>query len=95
LRQKHRLRVLENRMLRKIVWPERDEVTGEWRSLYKGRFCDVYCSTNIFRTIKFRRMKLLGYAGRMGKRSGTHRILWGKRPLGRPNLRWEDIVKWF
>jgi hypothetical protein len=75
LRQERRLRVLENRMLRKIFWPKRDEVTGEWRRLYNGELHGTYSSPNTFRAIKSRRMKVLRYAGRRGKRSGTYRIL--------------------
>jgi hypothetical protein len=78
LRQEYRLRVLENGMLRKIFGPKRDEVTGKWRRLHNGELYDVYSSANIFRPIKSRRMKLLGYAGPMRKRSGAYSILWGK-----------------
>jgi hypothetical protein len=79
-RQEHRLRVLENRILRKMFWSKWDEVTWKWRGLNNGELYDVYSSPNIlvFRVIKSRRMKLLGYAGRMGKRCDTYRILWGK-----------------
>jgi len=70
--------VLENRILRKMFWTKKDEVTGEWRRLHNGEFYDVSSSPNVFRAIETRRMKLLGYAGRMGKRSGTYRIVWGK-----------------
>ena len=83
MRQEHRLRVLENGMLRKMFWSKRDEVTGEWRRLHKGELYDVYFSPNIFGAIKARRMNLLGNAGRMGKRSGTYSILWGKILIGR------------
>jgi hypothetical protein len=71
LRQEHWLRVQENGMLRKIFWPKRDRVTEGWRRLNKGELNDVYWSPNIFRTIKSRIMKLVGYARRMGKRRGT------------------------
>jgi hypothetical protein len=91
LRKEYRLRVLENRKLRKILWPKRDEVKGEWRRLHNRELYDVYSSPNIFRVIKSKRMKFWGYAGRMGKRSGIYRILQRKvrerDPLGRPNLK--------
>jgi len=55
LREEYRLRVLENRMLRKIFGPEREKVTVEWRILYKGELYHLY-SSNYIRIIKSRRM---------------------------------------
>jgi hypothetical protein len=52
LREKHRLRVVENRVLRKMFGPKRDEVTGEWRKLHNEEFHNLYSSPNIIRTIK-------------------------------------------
>jgi hypothetical protein len=57
LREEHRLRVFENRMLRRIIGPKRDEVTGEWRRLHNEELNDLYSSPNIIRVIKSRRMK--------------------------------------
>jgi len=60
------LRVLENRVLRRIFGPKRDEVTGEWRKLHNEELNDRYCSPNIVRVIKWRRMRWAGHIARMG-----------------------------
>ena len=97
LREEHRLRVFENRVLRRIVGPTRDGVTGEWRKLHNEELNDPYCSPNIVRVIKSRRMRWAGHVARMGERRGVYRVLVGKpegkRPLGRPRRRWEDNIK--
>ena len=94
LRAECRLRVFENRVLRRIFGPRRDEVTGEWRTLQNEEFTDMYSSHNIVRVIKSRKMRWARHVARMGERRGLYRILvWkpeGKRPLGRPWHRWED-----
>ena len=82
-------------MLRRIFGPKRDEVTGEWRKLHNEELNELYCSPNIVRVIKSRRMSLAGHVARMGKKKGVYRV-WvgkpeGKRPLGRPRRRWEAI----
>jgi hypothetical protein len=56
LREEHRLRVFENRVLRRIFGPQRDEVTGECRKLHKGELHNLYSSPNIIRQMKSRRM---------------------------------------
>jgi hypothetical protein len=56
LREEHRLRMFENRVLRGIFGPKRDEVTGEWRKLHNEEFHDLYSSPSIIRVIKSRRM---------------------------------------
>jgi len=56
LREERKLRVFENRVLRGIFGPRRDEVTGEWRRLHNEELNDLYCSLNIVRVIKWRRM---------------------------------------
>ena len=84
-------------MLRGIFGPKRDEVTGEWRKLHNEELNDLYCSPNIVRVIKSRRMRWAGHVARMGERRGVYRVLVGKpegkRPLGRPRRRWEDNIK--
>jgi hypothetical protein len=70
IREEHRLRVFENRVLKRIFGPKRDEVTGEWRKLHNKELSDLYSSPNIIRIIKSRRMRWTGHVARMG-RTGT------------------------
>ena len=81
------MRVFENRVVRGMFGPRRDEVTGEWRALHNEELYDLYSSPNIFRVIKSRRMWLAVHAARMGESRGAYRVLVekpeGKRPLGR------------
>jgi len=97
LREERKLRVFENRVLRRVFGSKRDEVTGKWRKLHNEELNDVYCSPNIVRMIKSRRMRWVGHVARMGDRRVVYRVLVGKperrRPLGRTRLRWEDDVK--
>ena len=87
LREESRLGVFENRGLRRIFGPKRAEVTGEWRKIYNEELNDLYCSPNIVRVIKSRRMKWAGQVSLMGEGRGIYRVLVGKpegkRPLGR------------
>jgi hypothetical protein len=96
-REEHRLRVFENRVLRRIFRTKGDEVTGEWGRLYKKELNNLYSSPNIIRVIKSRRMRWAGHVARMGEWRGAYRILVGRpegrRPLGRPRRRWEDNIK--
>ena len=96
LREERRLRVFENRVLRRIFGPKKDEVTREWRKLHNGELKDLYCLPNIVRVIKSRRMRWAWHVARMGGR-GVYRVLVGKpegkRPLGRPRRRWNDNIK--
>jgi hypothetical protein len=67
LREERRLRVFENRVLRRIFGLKRDEVTGEWRKIHKEELHDLYSSFNIVRVIKSRRTRWVGYGVRMGR----------------------------
>jgi hypothetical protein len=94
--EEHRLRVFENRMLRKIFGPKREE-DGSWRKLHNDEIHSLYSSLNIVRVIKSRRMRWAGHVARMGEGRGVYRVLVGrperKRPLARPRRRWEDNIK--
>jgi hypothetical protein len=68
LKEEHRLRIFENRVLRKIFGPKRDEVTGDWRKLHYEELHNLYSSPNIIRMIKLRRMRCAGHVARMGRR---------------------------
>jgi len=97
LKEERRLRVFENKVLRKVFGPKRDEVTGEWRKLHNEELNDLYSLHNIVRVVKSKRMRWAGHVARMGEDRGVHRVLVGKpegkRPLGRPRRRWEDNIK--
>jgi hypothetical protein len=67
LREEHRLRVFENRVLRRLFGPKRDEVTGGWRKLHNEELHGFYCSPSIVRVIKARRMRWAGHVARMGR----------------------------
>jgi hypothetical protein len=96
LREEHRLRVFENRVLRKIFGPERQE-DGSWRKLHNDELHSLYSSPNIVRVIKSGRMRWAGHVARMGEGRGVYRALVGrlegKSPMGRPRRRWEDNIK--
>jgi hypothetical protein len=87
--------VFENRVLRRIFGPKRDEVTGEYRKLHNEELNDLYSSPSIIGVIKPRRMRWAGHAARMGERNVLYRFLVekpeGKRPLGRSRI----IIRWF
>jgi hypothetical protein len=74
LREERRIRMLENRVLRRILGPKRDEVTGEWRKLHNEELKDLNFSPNIVRVIKSRRMRLAGHVARMGETRDVYRV---------------------
>ena len=83
-------------MLSRIFGPKRDEVTGEWRKLHNEELNDLYCSPNIVRVIKWRRMRWVGLVVRMGEKRYVYRDLVGnpagKESLGRHRRRLEDNI---
>ena len=89
--------MFKNMVLRRIFGPRSDEVTGEWRRLHNEELNDLYCSPNIVRVIKWRRMRWAGHVARMVEKRGVYRVLVGKpegkRPLGRPRHRWVDNIR--
>jgi hypothetical protein len=91
-REERKLKVSQNLVLRRILGPRRDEVTGEWRRLHNEELHDLYSSSNTVWVIKSRRMRWVGHVARMSEENGAYRVLVGKsegkRPLGRPRRRW-------
>jgi hypothetical protein len=93
LREEHRLRVFESRVLRRIFGPK----TGGWRKLHIKELDNLYCCPSLNRMIKSRRMGWARHVARMGEKMNAYRILVGKsegkRPLRRPRSRWVDNIK--
>jgi hypothetical protein len=89
--------VFENRVLRRVFGPKRDEVTGEWRKLHNEELNDLYSLPNIVPVVKSRRMKWAGHVARMGEDRVVQRLLVGKpegkMSLARPRRRREDDIK--
>jgi hypothetical protein len=77
MEEERRLRVFENRMLRRLFRPKRDEISGEWRKLQNEEHIDLY-SPNIIRVIKLRRMEWVGHVASMGEIRGANRVFWGE-----------------
>jgi hypothetical protein len=96
LREEHRLRIYEKRVLRRIFGPKMDEGRS-WRKLHNDELHSLYSSPNIFRVIKSRRMRWAGHVPRIGEGRGVYRVLFWrperKRLLGRPRPSWEDNIK--
>jgi hypothetical protein len=98
LREEHRVGVFENRVLKRIIRPKRDKVTGGWRKLHDEELHGLYSYPSIVMVIKARRMRWAGHVARMGEMRGAYNILIGRpegrRPLedlgvdGRTTLRW-------
>jgi hypothetical protein len=96
LREEHRLRVLENRVLRRIFGLKRDEVRERWRKLHNEELRDLYSSPSRIKIFKSR-MRLAGNIARKGEKKNACRLLLGKpegkRPLGKSKRRWMDNIK--
>jgi hypothetical protein len=92
LREEHRLRVFENKLLRRIFGLKRDEMTGGWRKLH-NKLHDLCSLPSIIRIIKLKRVRWAGYVVRMGKKRNRYRLLVGKSPLGRSRHRQVDNIK--
>jgi hypothetical protein len=97
VREGHKLRVFENRVLRRIFVRKRDGVTGGWRKLHNEELHNLYSSPSIIRIIKSRRMRGVAHVSRMGEKRNMYRLLVGKpegkRPLGRPRCKWMDNIR--
>ncbi|KAJ4425827.1 hypothetical protein ANN_27453 [Periplaneta americana] len=97
LREVLRVRVFENKVLRKIFGAKRDEITGECRKLHNTELHALYSSPDMIRNVKSRRLRWAGHVAHMGESRNTYRVLVGRpegrRPLGRPRCRWEDNIK--
>jgi hypothetical protein len=89
--------VFENRVLKRIFGPKKDEVTDKWRRLHIEELNDLYSLPNIIRVIISRRMRWAGHVASMAERRGVYRVLFGKLegkiPLWRLRHRWEDNIK--
>jgi hypothetical protein len=96
LRKKRRLRVFENKELRRVFGSERNEVTGKWRKLHNEKLNDLYSLPNIVRVAKSRRMRWAGHVARMVEEKGCTGCWWGnlkeRGRWGRPRRRWEDNI---
>jgi hypothetical protein len=96
LREECRLRVFENKVLRRIFGPKREDVTGEWRRLHNEELYALNSSPNIIQVIKPRKQCWAGHVAHMRDKRSAYRVLVekpeGRRPFGRPRHRWEDNI---
>jgi hypothetical protein len=74
LREEHRWRVFENRVLRRLFGPKRDKITGQWKKLHSGELYNLYSSLDIIRQIKSRRMRWVGHVACMGEEGNMYRV---------------------
>ena len=95
--KQQRLRVFENKVLRKIFGAKKDEISGEWRKLHNAELHALYSSPNIIRSLKSRRLRWARHVARMEQFRNAYSVLVGKlegkRPIVRPRRRWEDNIK--
>jgi hypothetical protein len=98
LREEYRLSVFENKVIRTIFGPKRDEVTGETRKLHNEELHILYSSPDIIRQIKSKTMRWAGHVACMGEERNVYKVLVGnpegKRPFGRPRRRWRMGSEW-
>jgi hypothetical protein len=98
VKEEHELGVFENRVLRRILGPKRDEMTEGWRKLHNEDLRDLYSAPSIIRIIKSRRMRWAGLVTRMEEKKNEERVevigkkARGKEPLERPSRRWVDEI---
>jgi hypothetical protein len=89
--------MFENKFLRRIFGPKRDEVTGEWRKLYNEELHTLCSSPDIIRQVKSRRMRWAEHVARVGEERKAYEVSVGKpegkRPLGKPRRKWEDGIR--
>jgi hypothetical protein len=98
LREERRLRVFENRLLKRIFGPKRDEVTGEWGKQHNEELNDLYSSPTTVWVIKSRRMRWVGHVASMREGRGVYRVVVGK-PEGKnhledPGIDGRIILRW-
>jgi hypothetical protein len=97
LREEHGLRLFENRVLRRIFGPKRNEVIRDWRELHNEELHNLHSLPIIICMINSKRMRWARYVVRMGETGNAYRILVGKpegkRPLGIPRHRWVSNIK--
>jgi len=97
MREERRLRVFENRVLRGVFGPKRDELTRDWRKIHNEELSDLHSLPNIVRVVKSRRKRWAEHVARMREGRGVHRVLVGKpegkRPLGDLNVDGRIILR--